>query len=124
MQIGHQNKLIQFTALILGVVMVLLIVNRALFVHTHINANGEVIVHSHPFKKSGQNDATSHHHSNAQFHYLDNLSLLFPILFLIIALVNPFVRKDFYLTNVSVNFSPFLIMHKGREPPFLFNLTH
>jgi len=121
MQQGPQNKLIRLIALFLVAVTAMLIVNRALFLHTHISPNGEVFVHSHPFQKGNQKDVptAAHHHTAAQCHFLDSLNLLFPILFFVISQLHLFVKQDYYISDHTIFVASFLVVRQGRDPPFL-----
>jgi hypothetical protein len=62
------------------------------FSHTHI-VNGEVIVHSHPYKSQPKNVPFHHNHSKNEFiliHFISNLIAIAPILFL----GNTIIRKS------------------------------
>ncbi len=48
----------------------LLVINNALFNHTHQTESGKLVHHAHPFSKS------THHHSNGEICYYDHLQLL------------------------------------------------
>ncbi|MGQ1889744.1 hypothetical protein ACT29H_04810 [Thermophagus sp. OGC60D27] len=121
MKEGLDSRIIRLTALILVAVSTMLVVNQALFIHTHIDANGEVIVHSHPFQKGDQKDipVNAHHHTGAQYHFFDSLTLLFPILFLAIALLHLLIKQDFFIADETIFISSFLVVRQGRDPPCL-----
>jgi len=48
----------------------LLVINNALFNHTHKTESGKLVSHAHPFSKS------THNHSAGEVCYYDNLQLL------------------------------------------------
>ena len=104
-------------ALLFGTIAIL-ITNNALFLHSHYLIDGTVITHAHPFKKSAEpGPYKSHHHTNAELMMLENLQLLFLLIFI------PFIAlsflKDFFyqsfnsLLFLSTSFPP----HQGRAPP-------
>ena len=105
------------TWLVIGM-MGMLIANTAVFIHTHKLSDGTVIKHAHPYNKT--NDSApykSHHHSKAEFLFLQNLEILFLLMFLTFALLTfaKRVKNKFYIiTRNSLNC---IILHKGRAPP-------
>jgi len=88
-----------FAIVLVGVVG-LLTLNNVLFTHFHKLANGELIVHAHPFSKSGQtnNPSETHEHTKVELLVFDSLLLLFTGI--IIAgtsnLIRPFEIKRLY----------------------------
>ncbi|PWD98053.1 hypothetical protein [Marinilabilia rubra] len=120
MKQGQHNTIIRMTALLMIAAMSLLILNKALFTHTHITKGGQIISHSHPFKpETGNNSPAAHQHTAVQFHLLDNLQLFFPILFLFISLAL-FRNKKKYTTSLKAHFSESDIASRyGRAPPVL-----
>ena len=98
----------------------LLIINNALFLHSHYLKDGTVITHAHPFKKSTDSGPyRPHHHSNGELMLLENLQLLFMFIFI------PFIASSFFKDNFVQSFKGCLLTdslispHHGRAPPFL-----
>ena len=67
-----------FAVVLVGAVG-LLTLNNALYTHFHKLANGNLIVHAHPFSKSDQTSIPpkTHEHTKVELLVLDNLLLLF-----------------------------------------------
>ena len=85
MKTKQSNIARRVTAMFMAVMMLLLIINKALFIHTHILDDGTVIVHAHPYNKSeDQEPVKTHHHSNYALLILHHLSTLFFISFFFI----------------------------------------
>jgi len=75
----HRHNIIKktFAYLILGLVG-LLILNKAVFLHTHQLRDGTVIVHAHPFQSNtDSNPNNPHQHTKSGFFYFNELSLLY-----------------------------------------------
>ncbi len=54
--------------------VILLITNKAVYSHTHILADGSIIVHAHPYDKSSEkNPLHRHHHPYYEYLNLANL---------------------------------------------------
>jgi len=86
-------------------IMGMLIINNSVFMHTHKLSDGTVIIHSHPYDKS--NDSKSHkthHHTKAEFVFLENIEIL---------------KSYFYSHIISGNTSSCIIIHNGRAPPYV-----
>jgi hypothetical protein len=101
-------------------IMGMLIINNSVFMHTHKLSDGTVIIHSHPYDKS--NDSKSHkthHHTKAEFVFLENIEILFPILFLTISFSAYTQKSYFYSHIISGNTSSCIIIHNGRAPPYV-----
>ena len=74
-----------FKNLFIGALIVivgLLTVNNSIYLHTHKLADGSIVTHAHPFDKTKDSaPIKSHHHTKPEFFLLQNLQLLFLILF-------------------------------------------
>jgi hypothetical protein len=99
-------------------VMGLLIANRAIFLHVHKLNDGTIIEHAHPYDKSNDSKPyKSHHHSNAEFLFFQNLDVLFLIAFLTLALITPIKKGEVSFKLISEHTLICIILHKGRAPP-------
>ncbi len=109
------NKLVVF--LIIGM-MGMFIANKAIFMHAHRLSDGTVIVHTHPYNKSDDsNPYKSHHHTNAELLFFQNLEILFLIVFFTLALP-ALIKKIKHLFHlITRNTLNCIILHKGRAPP-------
>ncbi len=110
-------KLVIF--LIIGV-MGMFIVSKTIFMHAHRLNDGTVIVHTHPYNKSDDSKPyKSHHHTNAELLFFQNIEILFLIVFLILALP-ALIKKIKHLFHlISRNTLSCIILYKGRAPPIL-----
>ena len=117
---GCFAKIKKIIASLLVGVMVLIIADQAIFVHSHKLANGTIITHSHPFDHS--KDSTpikTHHHSDGAIVLLSHLSLVFPIVFLAFSFlrVAKRVKQPVYISANYHFVLPYL--YQGRAPPVL-----
>lgn len=97
-----------------------MVANKALFLHTHKLANGNLISHAHPFNKSSDSQPIkTHSHSQAEFQLISNLELLFLLIFLSILLQQHLKSQSFqkYLTQKKITYH--LGLQKGRSPPII-----
>ncbi|HCY39860.1 MAG TPA: hypothetical protein DHV48_00625 [Prolixibacteraceae bacterium] len=66
-----------FVYLIIGL-MGLMIINKAIFLHSHILDDGTIVTHAHPCESPGDSQPfKTHHHTKAAFFFYENLDLLF-----------------------------------------------
>ena len=76
LSIRHTAKK-QIIYLIIGLIG-LMIINKAVFLHSHILDDGTIVTHAHP--SAGSEDSQpfkTHHHTKAAFFFYENLDLLF-----------------------------------------------
>ncbi|NOZ33685.1 MAG: hypothetical protein GXO80_00110 [Chlorobi bacterium] len=108
----------KFITLVMIGIIGLFIVNKGVFMHSHKLANGSVISHSHPYNKSEDSKPyKSHHHTDTEFFFFQNLRILFLIIFFnfILFVVIKKVKYSFYFIIRHSLISE--ILHKGRAPP-------
>ncbi len=105
------------TLLMIGI-MGMFIADKAIFLHVHKSNDGTIIEHAHPYDKSNDSKPyKSHHHTNAELLFFQNLNILFLIVFLTFALF-AFVKKakySFYI--IPRHAQTCIILNKGRAPP-------
>ena len=70
---GKAHKLYnRITLTMIVLVMGSLLVNQALYTHTHVLSDGSIVSHAHPFSKNaGCSKNTTHQHSAAELFLLD-----------------------------------------------------
>ena len=122
MKTKQSNMVRRATAMFMAVIMLLLIINKALFIHTHILEDGTVIVHAHPYNKSEDSKPVkTHHHSNYALLFFHNINLLFFISFFFAFGTFTYIVK-FYFSSKK-HYSYFIGKNKkDRAPPFyLYN---
>ncbi|MBE9517401.1 MAG: hypothetical protein IMY68_02490 [Bacteroidetes bacterium] len=108
----------RITLAMIILVMGCLLVNQALYTHTHVMPDGSIVSHAHPFSKNaGCNKNTTHQHSSAE------LFLLYLLNVLILCALAAFVLKRSASTNLFREASldrllPALVpVSPGRAPP-------
>ena len=115
---GINNIIIKSVAWLVIVIMGILIVNKAVFIHTHRLTDGTVVEHAHPFDKSTDSKPfKSHHHTKAELLFFQNLEIIFLFVFLTFALFIA-AKKSKYSFNRKINYTlSCILLHKGRAPP-------
>lgn len=98
----------------------MLIANKIVFTHIHKLDDGTIVEHAHPYNKANDSDPLkTHHHSNAELLFFNNLNILFLIAFVALGVLFSVKKKrsSFYL-----KLTPWLThinLHKERAPPAL-----
>jgi Mn2+/Fe2+ NRAMP family transporter len=112
-------KIKAITCLLLAM-MGTFIANNIIFIHSHQINDGKIITHSHPYnKKDDSKPYKSHHHTTAEFLFLENLKLLFPIIILIIVLLNTLLKADYKFFTINKFARICVILPENRAPPVL-----
>lgn len=97
-----------------------LIINKAVFVHTHKLENGTVYTHAHPYNKA--KDALpfkSHHHTEAQFLFFNHQNLIYFSSSYVFALMVIACIKQAFFYNDRVFYSSVYCLNSDRAPPVL-----
>lgn len=111
---GWKNVMLGMLFMILGS----LLLNQALYTHTHVLPDGSIVSHAHPFNKSQESQGgSSHQHSTLEFFLLQNLQILF-----LISMISAFLFSlDLEIGKVCVvsrkHIPVQLIPLPGRAPP-------
>ncbi len=96
----------------------LLITNNVLFLHSHQLANGNIVIHAHPYNKSNDSaPVKSHHHSKTELTFLANLQLLFIFTLLSFIVLDVTIKKSYVVINQQFYPQSFKILYQGRAPP-------
>ena len=109
----------KIAAIFLTMSILLLILNKALYLHTHKLQDGTVVTHAHPFNKTNERTPfKTHHHASVEFEvisHFDLLILLFAGLVFIACL-----KKEAYRFLFTQDLFPLLpeTLQPGRAPPF------
>lgn len=103
---------------ILLVIIGMLAVNNAVFMHVHALGNGKFVMHAHPYNKS-QDPAPfkTHHHSGSEFIHLSQLQLLFFVAFFSVILIAASHDSQRLICDHFVKSQVFLCIRQGRSPP-------
>jgi hypothetical protein len=104
------------------VLMVMLIANRAIYVHSHVLSNGIVVPHAHPYSKDQSNDSPpNHQHSSYEFLVLHQLLILFTVLGISCLIVQLYSVTHFYDESIYSRFIVSASIVSLRGPPILIN---
>jgi hypothetical protein len=119
MKLRNRNiaqKIIAFGSLAL---VALILCNNAIYLHSHKLANGEIVVHAHPFNKSNKSSQSgeSHKHTKAEFLFLENLYLLFSISILAFSFLKLEKKKPRIRFNSDSHFKTIYSILNDRAPP-------
>ena len=118
----HQPNPIRkrFCAIILIFCIVGFISFSSGFLHTHVGSNGTIIIHSHPFSKTNDNE-TNHTHSAVEFLYYTLISIFiaFTVWFVLLRLI-PLLKKNSFQRHIDVLPDFFVLNLNGnRAPPVI-----
>lgn len=99
-------------------IMSMLVVNKIMFIHNHHLADGTVITHSHPYDKTNDSKPyKSHHHTKAEFLFLNSFEILFLVVFLAVTLISIVKKANSSFFSFAYYAKACIILHKGRAPP-------
>ena len=99
-------------------VVVLFSFNKVYYVHSHIQANGVIVIHAHPFNKSTDNGPIkSHHHSNSDLYWISSLHILWLLAFLTLGIVCFRVLQVLVVPQKSFSSYACCLYKNGRAPP-------
>lgn len=95
-----------------------LLVNQALYTHSHVLPDGSIVSHAHPFNKSQESkQGASHQHSTLEFFLLQNLLMLFLVILVSTRLVS-LSGEYLKIQAAASSYIPvFLPATPGRAPP-------
>lgn len=115
-------SIIRITSILLGFLFLFQIINNSLYIHAHILSNGEIIYHAHPYDKTNDSEPfKSHHHTTADFLFLQHVNILFrpasTIFMMFIFSLKKILWGIKYLHLVSI----FVLPEYGRAPPIHIN---
>jgi len=113
-----------FAILMIGT-MGLLIVNKGLFIHSHKLEDGSIIIHAHPYDKNQDSEPfKKHHHSKAEFIFLQSLNQLFLSIYLIIPFFSFINGKISYLYIEKFRYASLFLPYQGRASPVFLNIRY
>jgi hypothetical protein len=113
------NSVIKRTVII-GMIglMGMLTINKVVFMHTHKIADHTYISHSHPYNKSDDtNPYKSHHHTEEEFLFFQNIEILFPFFVLTIILISFSTKSRSGFEYKQEYIFEFIRTNRGRAPP-------
>jgi len=111
-------KLNRILSILLIIVMTALLINKVVYTHIHVQANGNVVTHAHPFSKKAPNHpGSSQQHSNAMLFLLDQLEVLI-LSIIAMLLIHQVTRSVKHSEPVKNRLLPdFVPILPGRAPP-------
>lgn len=96
------------------------IVNTICWQHVHILADGSLVTHAHPYSKHSDSSPTKqHHHTKAEMLALDNLEILYPLLFLTALLLVLASSEELCIQRISFHNNHLSYFSLGRDPPLI-----
>jgi hypothetical protein len=101
--------------LVLGAVS-LLILNKALFLHTHQLSDGTFVLHAHPFQ-AGSDTSHQHQHSNCAYFLFDQISQLYAQNFDDLTLYHTDFYTRLFSKEISYILENYSVCLKNRAPP-------
>ncbi len=99
-------------------IFALLTYNQTAYMHSHIQADGTVVAHAHPYDKSTDSEPIkSHHHTRLELIVISHFSLLFWVAF--IAFVLSLNIKTTFICKCSFHHykEDLVFVLPGRAPP-------
>lgn len=113
------NTLKRLTVGFMILVMGALMVNKAIYTHVHLQPEGSVHSHAHPFNKSTENkSSSSHEHSSSELILLDHLDILMLFISAAFVLIQLASNSGFQETTNDRLRSAFIPLTQGRAPPY------
>jgi len=103
---------------ILVVTFAMLIMNNALFIHSHKLLDGKIVTHSHPFNKT--KDSTpfkTHTHSSVEFFLLQHLEILFLSLGILFLFISPSRKPHVHVPGGFQHHLFLFLPSQSRAPP-------
>jgi hypothetical protein len=120
---NRHNTLLKLSAWLLCMLFVMQIINRSAYIHTHLDANGSVISHAHPYDKSSDTGPyKKHHHSASEFALLAHWEVLFLLAFILFACIDISPIKKYNLFTKQVFHSRYTFRNPGRSPPMVLSI--
>ena len=124
MDFDTKSKFYRVSLILTIISFCFIVVNQTSFLHSHINSDGIVVVHSHPNHDSAKSDnkesaPAKHRHSNSEYYFYDTLSH-FDKFILVTVHLAPFYFKSrtiVYVTNDNLNSFIFYTSLYLRAPP-------
>lgn len=97
-----------------------MVINNAVFMHSHILADGSVVVHAHPYNKTNDSQPfKSHKHSKVAivlYQQLHHFLAVFFAAFLIIMTISRFLFNQTCFLSIPKHF---VGLKQGRAPPVI-----
>ncbi len=114
----NKKEVIRLVAMLLITLYAIQVFNYSFYLHTHMLDQGKLITHAHPYNKNtDEGPVKEHKHTWNQILILETLDFIFPLVFLVLALIG-IERGYVYLWDQMMEIRPACItLHRGRAPP-------
>jgi len=120
-RIKKHSILTTITSWLLCTLFIFQIVNRTVYLHSHKDIDGRIIIHAHPYNKSTDSSPLKkHHHTSFQFALLAQMEILFFIPTILYSIFNIFKKYIFIIEDIHNCFNGFIYKKAGRSPPSLY----
>ena len=108
----------KFASGLLILVMGSLLVNQALYTHSHVLPDGSIVAHAHPFNKTQESkQGAAHQHSSLEFSLFDQLNVLIFSVSAVFLLQALSIASTFWERS-NLRLIPSLVpLSPGRAPP-------
>ena len=107
--------MVGFMILVMGALMV----NKAIYTHVHLQPEGSVHSHAHPFNKGAEDKSnSSHEHSSTELILLDHLDILMLSVCAASVLIGISSNTGFQEPASDRLLAAFVPCTQGRAPPF------
>ena len=118
MKLKGNNRARKLIVLFIIGLIGMLIANNIAFTHVHQLDDGTIIEHAHPYNKANDSEPIkSHHHSNAELLFFQNIAILFFTAFLTLGVVLFAISKRVAFGLILEHASTYINLYKGRAPP-------
>ncbi len=115
----HSKLILKIITCILCFTVSFQIFNRTVFLHSHLQDDGTVITHAHPFDKSEKGEPyKSHPHSSIDYYLLDQMAFVFLMVILLLTLFIASPKSKCIQWIQKDNLSTCISIPAGRAPPW------
>lgn len=99
-------------------ILLLQIVNKSIYIHSHRLANGMLVMHAHPFNKQKDNAPfKSHKHTNLEYFAYDTLTTFIGVaIFSLVLLLIVTNTKNYYYIDLEI-VKRFTQSKQNKSPP-------
>ena len=120
----RNSRVLSIISILLVSAFLLQVANRSLFLHTHILADGTIVMHAHPHEKTDEsNPVPNHTHSKLGYFILTHIEILFLIFVVPFILLVKRIKTSLVVTRYLVSDRLTICLLKSRGPPIAYALT-
>ena len=113
-----KNITIKVLSLLMIAIMSVMVINKGLYIHSHILNDGTIVFHAHPFNKStDSNPIKTHHHTSNQLVSITHIQLLFILAIILFSIDLVVIKLKSFLPVFRKYEYDFILFPQGRAPP-------